>query len=101
MATPEGIVKKQILDYLKARGIFHWVNQAGRIPGRKLLKTGIADILGVFRGRMLAIEVKAPGEKPSDKQEEFIADVNRHGGIAFVAKSVDDVEHEFELAEKL
>lgn len=90
--TPEGDLKKQILDWLSAKQIFHWVNQAGRIPGRRLIKVGIADILGILKGgRFFAIEVKAKTGKLSDEQAEFIFAVRTAGGIAFVARSLDDV----------
>lgn len=90
--TPEGLIKKAICDYLKARGVFHWINQTGKMPGRKLAKTGVTDLLGCFRGKLLAIEVKAPTGKLSDEQAEFIFSVREAGGIAFVARSIADVE---------
>lgn len=93
MSTPEGQIKRQILDWLKIKRIFHWTNQAGKIPGRKLLKVGIADILGCYNGRLLAIEVKAENGKLTDEQTKFIYDVKSNGGIAFVARSIEDVEH--------
>ena len=49
--TPEGEIKKAICEYLLARGVFFWVQQAGKIPGRinrsKFLRNGVADILGI------------------------------------------------------
>lgn len=92
MSTPEGAIKALICQYLKSNNIFHWVNQAGKIPGRKLIKTGVTDILGCYRGKMLAIEVKAPSGKLTDEQAEFIYAVRSNGGIAFVARSVEDVK---------
>jgi hypothetical protein len=95
--TPEGQIKLSICQYLAARGVFFWVQQAGKIPGRinrsKYLRNGISDILGVLRGgRALAIEVKAPKGVVSPEQEEFLALVNRSGGLGFVARSVEDVQ---------
>lgn len=90
--TPEGQIKKAIQDYLRAIGVFHWINQAGKVPGRTLAKKGVADLLGIYKGKLLAIEVKAPTGKVSDEQMEFIYSVRTHGGIAFVARSVDDVK---------
>lgn len=94
--TPEGKIKREIQDYLEARHIFHWVNQAGKIPGRKLLKTGISDILGCFNGRLLAIEVKSESGRATKEQGQFIADVLFSGGIAFIARSLEDVRKELE-----
>lgn len=77
---------KAIRDFLKALGIFHWKQHQG-LGSEK----GVPDIVGIFQGRMLAIEVKAPRGIPSEHQKNFIQAINRHGGIAFVARSIDDV----------
>lgn len=93
--TPEGLVKKEICDYLKSRGVYFWVNQAGKIPGRKLLKTGISDLLGVMsNGRILAIEIKSAKGKTTPEQIQFINDITQRKGLAFVAYSVSDVEEQ-------
>lgn len=42
-------------------------------------------------GRTLAIEVKSATGKPTPEQVAFLAAVVRAGGIAFVARSLDDV----------
>lgn len=52
---------------------------------------GVSDILGIYKGRMLAIEVKNKGNKPSPAQKEFLDNVNHHGGIGFVAYNLEDV----------
>lgn len=79
-------ITKAIRQYLKMRRVYHWKQWQG------LGSTpGVADILGIYQGRMLAIEVKGPKGRVSEKQQEFIDTVNECGGIAFVARSVDDV----------
>jgi hypothetical protein len=53
---------------------------------------GLSDIIGQMRdGRFLAVEVKRPGGQPTQAQIEFLGLVDRSGGVAFVARSVDDV----------
>lgn len=52
---------------------------------------GVSDIIGIWQGRYLAIEVKRPGLELTKYQELFINRVNKEGGLAFMAKSVDDV----------
>jgi hypothetical protein len=92
--TPEGLIKKQIMDWLSAhpRKVCRvWPIQIGRIPGRTNHSKGIADILGLWHGRGLAIEVKAKGGKPSKEQKEFLQDWKESGGIAILAYSLDDV----------
>lgn len=59
---------------------------------------GQADILGQLRrshgGRFLAVEVKRPGEKPTDDQLAFLEAVRYAGGVAILAYSCDDVARE-------
>ena len=43
-------------------------------------------------GRLLAIEVKSAEGKPTPEQTSFLAAVVRAGGIAFLARSVKDVQ---------
>ncbi len=52
---------------------------------------GIADILGCYQGRMIAIELKSPTGKATPDQERFLQNVRDNGGIAFVARSIDEV----------
>ena len=42
--------------------------------------------------RYLQIEVKKPGEVPTKAQVAFMDGINRCGGIAFYATSVQDVK---------
>lgn len=79
-------ITKAIRGVLKTLGIFHWkvMQGLGCAPG-------VPDILGIYQGKMLGIEVKTKNGKPSDHQKRFIDMINREGGLAFVARSVDDV----------
>jgi hypothetical protein len=51
---------------------------------------GGADLIGIFRGRFLAIEVKTAAGRQSDDQRRFQQLVERRGGIYLLARSVDD-----------
>lgn len=85
--NPETILTAQIKSALKMLGIVHWKQHQG------LGSTpGVSDILGVLPGgRFLAIEVKTQRGRVSDPQQAFMDNINRNGGLAFVARSVDDV----------
>lgn len=61
-----------------------------RMSGSQL--KGVADIIGIFRKRPLAIEVKSHRGKLSPFQEEFLREFHGNGGIAIVARSVQDVQ---------
>jgi hypothetical protein len=101
MMTPEGWVKKGIEEYLDILGIYAWRNNTGRRGKVSFGKVGSSDIIGIFdarwpdyAGHFLAIEVKAPGEKATLEQLQFLAEIAKRGGVAFVATSVEDViEH--------
>ncbi len=88
----ESDITKQIRDYLKIRQVFHWK----QIQGLGSAK-GVSDILGIYKGKPLAIEVKTSKGKLSENQIYFLQNFKREGGIAFVARSVEDVEKNLRL----
>ena len=84
--TPEGAATLAIRDVLRLSGILHWkqMQGLGSTPG-------VADIIGLYKGRFLAIEVKAPGKtvKSGTPQDLFLQNIHLHGGIAIEADSVE------------
>lgn len=66
-----------------------WRNNTGALKDHKGrlvhfgLCSGSSDLIGIYKGRFLAIEVKRPGKTPTDAQDHFIEFVNNAGGIAF------------------
>jgi len=80
-------ITREIRAYLNIRGIFHWKawQGLGSTPG-------CPDIIGIWKGRMLGIEVKGGKGYLTEIQQRFIDRINDHGGLAFVARSVEDVE---------
>jgi len=101
---PEQAAQSAILDYLRWRGIFCWKNTTAGIfvKSRNTYipshAPGVADILGILdarfgrQGVFLAIEVKSPKGRASPHQEAFLKEINDRGGLAIVARSVEDVE---------
>ena len=52
---------------------------------------GFADLFGITdSGRFFAIEVKSPTGRVSSQQKQFIEHIRAKGGLAGVARSVDD-----------
>lgn len=49
-------------------------------------------MVGTTIARFLAIECKTKKKKPTDKQRHFLDAVNAAGGVAFSARSGEDVE---------
>ncbi|HAR38053.1 MAG TPA: VRR-NUC domain-containing protein [Porphyromonadaceae bacterium] len=100
MKTRESGMYTPILEYLRLRGVRAWRNNTGAVEreykGKKRFirfgYPGMSDIVGILPGgRFLAIEVKREGEKPTPKQQVFLAMVNGAGGLGFVAHEVSDV----------
>ena len=79
-------------------------NETGRYKladGRWLaygLCKGGCDLIGWYKGRFLGVEVKRTGKKPDLHQQNFINQVNASGGIAFVARSVEEFKEKMKLA---
>ena len=103
---PETEFVRQIRDYLHLRGaVTTRVNSGLKIlqnedgSNRRVMRgaeAGTADIIGCYRGRYFAIEAKVGKNKATDKQNEFIQQVQEAGGIAFVAWTLDDIDKNFD-----
>ena len=97
---PESAVIQQVKTIIKMTGLkLQRINTGcftiGTGASRRYIKTaeaGTLDFEGYDnRGRFLAIECKRPvGGRLSAAQEERIADINRKGGVAFVAHSGEE-----------
>lgn len=94
-------IQNDILEYLNS--LPHckaWQTQSGAIfdPTRKTFRkppkwapVGVADIIGIWHGYFLAIEVKRPGGRLSSHQQQWLLDMAEKGALAMVAFSAGDV----------
>lgn len=99
--TPENAIKNSICSWLTFQKCFCFVHDSVGVydPRRgKFLANrnpyrikGVADILGIWKGWFLAIEVKTPKGYPTLEQKRFLERVNAEGGIGILARSIDDV----------
>ena len=97
---PESAVIQQVKQVIKVTGLkIQRINTGcftiGEGANRRFIKTadaGTCDFEGYDnQGRFLAIECKRPiGGRLSPAQKERIADINRKGGVAFVAHSGEE-----------
>ena len=97
---PESVVIGEVKAIIKATGIkLQRINTGCFVIGtgrnRRFIKTadaGTCDFEGYDNhGRFLAIECKRPvGGRLSPAQAERIADINKKGGVAFVAHSGEE-----------
>lgn len=87
----------QVIAYLKINGHYVWRQNTGGMydSHKRFIKfgfKGISDIIGVASdGRMIAVECKVGNNKPTQFQTDFLEEIKRHGGIAILAYSLDDV----------
>jgi penicillin-binding protein-related factor A (putative recombinase) len=128
MTATEKQIENSILNYLEfLPECFTWKNQSAgtfdpkkgvfRLSKNKHHINGVSDILGIVRGRFLAIEVKDEKEykyvikhydeiksgryttnvKKKDhlkNQIDFIENIKAQGGIGFFASSIKQVQEE-------
>ena len=75
---------RQVRDLLHLLGAWEIKYLGGR--------RGVPDVLACFRGRFVAIEVKAPKGRLSVAQEAELEAIREAGGIAIVARELEDVQ---------
>ncbi len=95
-STANGLTKA-IVDWLILNGCWATrVSSAGRylpLMGKYIpstTKRGTADIHAVIGGKHVSIEVKVGKDRMSEAQRKVKADVERSGGVYFVARSFDE-----------
>lgn len=85
----EKTVKAAVKKRLNSLGAYHhWPVQMGM--GEVCL-----DCHGCYDGLYFAIETKAPGKKPTLRQEITIARIRAAGGLVYVVDSVEDARDLF------
>lgn len=112
--------EKDLVNYLKGEwGHQSWcacyinrtgcaIYEDGRRVHHGLTKKGSSDVIingsvlitpemvGKTIGRFGALELKKPGEKPTETQYDFLDVTRKHGGHAGWADSPDAVDHFFQ-----
>lgn len=98
MASEENAVQSACLSYLKIKGVFCWRNNNTPIFDSRTKRyrsmagiRGVADILGIYKGRFLAVECKSKNGRLSKHQKAFREEITDKGGIYIVARSVQDL----------
>lgn len=103
-------IKNQMMEWFGyQKGAFVWVqNQGSYYEGEGKSRHGfkatsiggVSDILGIWQGYPLAVEVKRPKMKPTDLQIQFLTQFAAAGGIAIVAHSLDELQVALTKAER-
>ena len=95
--TPEGMLARQVRDYLTLRGILWLRNNSGVLRDRngrpvRFGTPGAADYLICLPGgRFCALELKAPGNRPTALQQAWLDTVTAAGGLAWYATTLDEL----------
>lgn len=95
----ESDIQKTALEFLNIYGFF-WRNNTTGIynPYKKcfmkngqMLK-GVPDILGIFKGKFIAVECKASNvKKLSEDQEIFRNNFEARGGVFYLCNDIDSL----------
>lgn len=81
--TPEGKVKDRVKKLLKEAGAYY------HLPVLNGMGAPTLDIIGCHRGAFFAIETKAPGKKPTERQLQTMEAMSAAGGTVFVVDGSD------------
>lgn len=83
-----GQITARAITLLELRGMVVWRANNIAVRGRAFIgKEGLGDISGYHKntGRRVECEVKKIGDKMKEAQHQFLYDVHKAGGYAFVA----------------
>lgn len=90
--------KKRVLEKTVVKNIRealdkHYPGFYFKVYGSVFQKVGIPDIVGCYKGKFIAIEVKAPGKENNltKIQETCINKIKLAGGLAFMSSSPQHV----------
>jgi hypothetical protein len=101
MSRLEDAIQCAVFDHIRVRGsrdlvAWHTPNggkrnriEAARFKGLGV-RAGVSDVVALHRGRIVALELKAPGGLATEAQLKFIADMNRAGASTCVAEGLDE-----------
>jgi len=96
----EAQIQRAVVLHLRHRGVpglvfSHCPNGGYRRPAEAAIfkalgvRAGVSDLLLWHDGKSFALELKAPGGRPSEAQLAFLADFDRAGGFTAIADDID------------
>lgn len=99
-ANPEQQIQRAVVQHLRARGapglVFTHVPNGGyRKPIEAAIfkgigvRAGVADLLLWRAGHSYALELKAPGGRPTESQLQFLSDMDKAGAFTCLCDSLD------------
>jgi hypothetical protein len=97
---PENQIQRAVFDHLRVRGApglvaWHTPNGGARRPIEAAIfnslgvRAGASDVIAVHDAKIYALEIKAPGGRPTESQLEFIADMEAAVAYCCLAEGLD------------
>lgn len=83
--TPEGKIKEGVKKVLKKHGAYY------HMPVMNGMGAPTLDFIGCHNGWFFAIETKAPGGKPTQRQQHTIEAMKAAGGAVFVVSCEEEI----------
>ena len=84
----EANITTNIIKHLKK----HKPCEVFKMHGSSFSRSGMPDILWLYSGRAIFIEVKRPGEDPTKLQKEMMHRLTAAGAVCYVASSTADAK---------
>ena len=88
-SKPETKIVKKCMTLLKDKypGFYF------KTHGGPYQKAGLPDIVGVYQGKFIGIEIKCPGKEDTltDLQKKTLEKISKAGGVAFMATSPQQI----------
>ena len=81
-AVKESVIEDYLAKLCKENRIYQHKNTG---------RNGIPDRLLIYQGRHWFLELKRPGERPTDLQESVARELKAHGAVTVFADSCDSV----------
>jgi hypothetical protein len=97
MRARETSVQDTIVKMLKAREHCWYM----KIVGNSHQKSGVPDLLVIYRGYAIPIEVKRPGERPAPLQEATVLEMLEAGAFAIITDDPAYVKTVLDWIERL
>lgn len=93
----------KIINHIYSSGGYAWRASSTGVYDQKAgayrtaAKKGVSDVLALFKGKFIAIEIKIGKDRLSLEQEGFMRNIQHAGGEAFVAKDFESFCSSWEL----
>lgn len=88
MKQSENTIEAQVKKYLGSLDSIWFF----KVHGSGYQKKGVPDIVGCYKGRFFAIELKKEGKTPTLIQSLILKQLQNAGAVAFVASDVETVK---------